>query len=140
MNQSVSIGDRLAEERKRKGLNQSAFAAIGGVSVKTQVLYEKAERVPDANYLAAIAGAGFDVLYVLLGAPSAAISIEESAVLAGFRKLDERGRAGVLALIGGMQPSASADVQIKGDVSQVVHGGMTVTTPMNFTINKKGRK
>ncbi|MCY1210822.1 hypothetical protein D9M68_573480 [compost metagenome] len=141
MNQSVSIGDRLAEERKRKGLNQAAFAAIGGVSVKTQVLYEKAERVPDANYLAAIAGAGFDVPYILTGdATAAGLSSDEVALVKGYRTLDDRGRAGVLALIGGMQPAASTDVQIKGDVSQVVHGGMTVTTPMNFNINKKSRK
>lgn len=142
MNHSVSIGQRLAEVRKQKGLNQAAFAAIGGVSVKTQVLYEKSERVPDANYLAAVAVAGVDVGYVLTGTPSmGGLSIEEAAVVAGFRSLDQRGRAGVLALIGGMQPAESAaDVKIKGDVSQVVHGGMTVTTPMNFTINKKARK
>ncbi|WP_029046563.1 helix-turn-helix domain-containing protein [Cupriavidus sp. amp6] len=139
MNQSVSIGDRLAEERKRKGLNQAAFATIGGVSVKTQVLYEKAERVPDANYLAAIAGAGFDVPYILTGnATSAGLSNEEVALVKGYRTLDDRGRAGVLALIGGMQSPAA--VQIEGEVSQVVHGGMTVTAPMNFTINKKSRK
>lgn len=122
-------------------MNQAAFAAVGGVSVKTQVLYEKAERVPDANYLAAIAAAGFDVPYILTGHASAAgLSEEEAALVAGYRALDARGRAGVRGLIGGMQPVPSPDVQIKGDVSQVVHGGMTVTTPMNFTINKKSRK
>lgn len=142
MNHSVSIGQRLAEVRKHKGLNQAAFAAIGGVSVKTQVLYEKSERVPDANYLAAVAVAGFDVGYVLTGTPSmGALSVEEAAVVAGFRTLDHRGRAGVLALIGGMTPSdAAAGVKIKGDVSQVVHGDMKVTAPMNFTIRKKGRE
>lgn len=139
MNQLVSIGSRLAEERKRKGLNQSAFAEIGGVSVKTQVLYEKAERVPDANYLAAIAEAGFDVLYILTGAPNAsAVAGEEAAVLAGYRKLDARGRAGVLALIGGMQKQPAADVHVKGDVGQYVVGD--VTAPFTIDMGKKSRK
>ncbi|WP_043345704.1 helix-turn-helix domain-containing protein [Cupriavidus basilensis] len=137
MNQSVTIGGRLAEERKRKGLNQAAFAAIGGVSVKTQVLYEKAERVPDANYLAAIAGAGVDVLYVLTGASSsAALAAEEAAVLAGYRLLDARGRAGVLALIGGMQPdNGNAIVRVKGNVGQYVEGN--VTAPFTIDMSKK---
>lgn len=137
MNQAVSIGGRLAEERKRKGCNQAAFAAIGGVSVKTQVLYEKAERVPDANYLAAIAGAGVDVLYVLTGVPSSAsLAAEEAAILAGYRLLDARGRAGVLALIGGMQPDeGSGSVRVKGKVGQYVEGN--VTAPFTIEMGKR---
>ena len=67
MERSVNFGERLADERRRQGLNQTDFAALGGVTVKTQVLYEKSERVPDANYLAAVARHGVDVLYVLTG-------------------------------------------------------------------------
>ncbi|UBM11715.1 helix-turn-helix domain-containing protein [Cupriavidus metallidurans] len=139
MNQSVSIGERLAEERKRKGLNQAAFAAIGGVSVKTQVLYEKAERVPDANYLAAIASAGFDVLYVITGAAGAAgLSAEEAAVMAGFRSLDARGRAGVLALISGMQAQPSGQtVKVKGSVGQYVDGDVTAPFTIDMRKTKK---
>lgn len=143
MNQSVSIGDRLAEERKRKGLNQAAFAAIGGISVKTQVLYEKAERVPDANYLAAIAGAGFDVLYVLTGAPSStALSVEESAVVAGYRALDQRGRAGVHALISGMQPppaQSRTGMVFHGQVGEVknIEGDYHQNEPVTISVGGK---
>lgn len=138
MNQSVSIGDRLAEERKRKGLNQAAFAAIGGVSVKTQVLYEKTERVPDANYLAAIAGAGFDVLYVLTGEPSAAsLTVEEAAVLTGYRSLDTKGRAGVLALLSGMQDKPTTSVRVKGKVGQYVEGNVTAPFTIDMRKTKK---
>lgn len=125
MERSVNFGERLADERRRQGLNQTDFAALGGVTVKTQVLYEKSERVPDANYLAAVARHGVDVLYVLTGqhVPSL-LSAEEGVVLAGYRELDARGRAGVLALIGGLSASA-ADVQpVKaGKRSQVIVGG-----------------
>lgn len=145
MNQLVSIGDRLAEERKRRGLNQAAFAAIGGVSVKTQVLYEKAERVPDANYLAAIAGAGFDALYVLTGASSAAaMSAEESAMLAGYRALDARGRAGVLALIGGMQPVAETkhrtEMVFKGAVGNVNQGDYHQNEALTLNVGSKPKR
>ncbi|MFV9534148.1 helix-turn-helix domain-containing protein [Pseudomonas aeruginosa] len=62
-----TIGERLREERERKGMNQSSFAEVGGVQKRAQINYEKDERHPDAAYLAAIAAAGVDVLYVLTG-------------------------------------------------------------------------
>ena len=64
---NVTIGDRLQAERNRLGLNQTEFAALGGVSKASQVNYEKGERSPDANYLSGLADAGVDVLYVLTG-------------------------------------------------------------------------
>ena len=62
-----SIGERLREERKRLGLSQDALCQIGGVQRRAQVNYEADERQPDAAYLAAVAAAGVDVLYVLTG-------------------------------------------------------------------------
>lgn len=67
MNQSVSFGERLREERVKLGLNQSAFGTLAGVTKKTQMLYESGERAPDALYLTAIEEAGADVLYILSG-------------------------------------------------------------------------
>ena len=61
------FGDRLREERVKLGLNQVEFGELGGVTKKTQILYEKNERSPDGNYLAAIAEKGADVLYILTG-------------------------------------------------------------------------
>lgn len=63
----VSLGARLREEREARGLSQEAFGAIGGVTKKSQINYEKNERSPDATYLTAIAAAGADVLYILTG-------------------------------------------------------------------------
>lgn len=63
----VSFGGRLREERTRLGLNQTEFAALAGVTKKTQGLYEAGDRAPDALYLAAIAEAGVDTTYVLTG-------------------------------------------------------------------------
>lgn len=66
----MNIGDRLREERKRLGLNQDEFGVIAGVSKTAQFNYEKGDRSPDAAYLAAIAAAGVDVMYIITGARS----------------------------------------------------------------------
>jgi len=89
MSNFLPIGERLKEERERLGKNQTAFAALGGAGRKTQFNYESGERVPDGAYLAAIAAAGADVLYILTGSRSApaapAISREEAAFLDNYR-------------------------------------------------------
>jgi len=54
-------------ERERLGLSQEALGEIGGVKKLAQINYEKGKRHPDSEYLAAIAAAGIDVLYVLTG-------------------------------------------------------------------------
>ncbi|AHL34748.1 Cro/Cl family transcriptional regulator [Pseudomonas brassicacearum] len=70
----VSFCERLRSERTRLGLNQTDFAALAGVTKKTQMLYEADERVPDANYLAAIAEAGADTYFIITGQKIAATS------------------------------------------------------------------
>lgn len=62
------ITDRLKEERVRLGLTQQALATAGGVLVNAQGNYERGARVPNANYLANVAKAGVDVIYVITGA------------------------------------------------------------------------
>lgn len=149
-NQMVSIGDRLREERKRTSLSQRAFAERGGVTEKTQVLYEKGERVPDAAYLEQVAAAGIDVLYVLTGQRNASeLSADEEVLLAGYRSLDAKGRAGVLGLIGGMTqqvPAASKATKTKA-VHQNFEGVKIgnhvvgdVTAPFTINMGGAGRK
>lgn len=59
------IGSRLRQERKRLGLSQREMGQLGGVAANAQGRYESGERVPKADYLAAVASIGVDVLYVL---------------------------------------------------------------------------
>jgi transcriptional regulator with XRE-family HTH domain len=61
----VSVGKRLAEERKRIGLSQSAFAEHVGVSFSSQRRYEDGRSSPDTAYLDAIRRVGVDVSYVI---------------------------------------------------------------------------
>lgn len=66
----MSVGKRLAEERKRIGLSQSDFAERVGVSFSSQRRYENGRSSPDTAYLEAIGKAGVDVNYVVFGIAS----------------------------------------------------------------------
>lgn len=113
----MQIHVRLAEERDRLGLNQAELAKQGGVALRTYCNYESGKSEPGASFFAQAAAQGLDVQYVITGCRSeAALAPEEEFILAGYRKLDARGRAGVLALIGSMQEQSAADVCVKGDV------------------------
>lgn len=83
----ISIGTRLRSERERLGMNQTEFSAVAKVVRRTQSSYETDERSPDAAYLAAIAEAGADVLYILTGRPA---PVPEDAIAAA---LSDRARA-----------------------------------------------
>lgn len=63
----ITLGDRLREERNKKGLTQADFAALAGVTKRSQSLYEGNERTPKADYLAALDDVGVDTHYVLTG-------------------------------------------------------------------------
>lgn len=134
-----TFGARLKEERKRTGLNQTDFAAAGGVQKGAQVSYEQDERLPGAEYLILLRTIGVDVLYVLTGEITAAnLSKDEFDLVEGFRGLDIRGKTGVLSLISGIQPEASKNKNVfKGSVGQIVEGNNTAPVTFNFGLKKK---
>jgi transcriptional regulator with XRE-family HTH domain len=63
----MTVGARLAEERKRLGFSQGDFAQKAGVSISTQKRYEIDEREGGTGYLEGIRKLGVDVTYVLTG-------------------------------------------------------------------------
>lgn len=91
-----SIGSRLREERERLGFSQEAFAALADASRPTQFNYESGKRSPDSAYLAAIAAAGADVLYILTGTRSApvapSLSPRQRALLNHYDHCTEEGK------------------------------------------------
>ena len=90
---------RLRQERKRLGLSQEKFSALGGVTRDTQMNYENGSRKPDSSYLTAIALAGVDVLFLLTGETAdMPLTAEESELLASFRSLDLRGKVNLLGM------------------------------------------
>ncbi len=117
----MNIGERLREERERLGLSQPAFGEIGGVQKLAQSNYEQGKRAPDADYLAAIAGAGVDVRYVITGerdyAAPTALTAEEQTMLDYFRQASPAVRRAALgALIGA--PAEAAGTSVKATVKK----------------------
>ena len=115
----MNISDRLRDERERLGLNQVEFGSIGGVKKLAQINYEKGERHPDSAYLAAIAAAGADVLYILTGQraggasappPPRAVSEGDRILLDNFHAAPAQVQAGVKTALGAF---ASAGAGVK---------------------------
>jgi transcriptional regulator with XRE-family HTH domain len=102
----VSVGDRLREERTLLGLNQDAFAQLGGITRNTQGSYEKGERNPDSVYLSAVAKAGVDVLYVLTGGrllrAVEGLDEGEERLIQQFRTLSEYDQKAVHRIVSAM--------------------------------------
>ena len=71
------IGSRLRQERKRLGLSQREIGQLGGVAANAQGKYESGERVPKADYLAALASIGVDILYVLTGRRPTSVAMDD---------------------------------------------------------------
>ena len=63
----VGQGVRLRQERKRLGLNQKDFGALGGVARLAQLQYEHGDRSPTAIYLEAIHRSKCDIYYIVTG-------------------------------------------------------------------------
>ena len=110
----MGIGARLAEERARLGRSQAEFAALAGLSDRAQRLYEKGERHPDTAYLAAIAAAGADVLYVVTGERSAPVGPQallpegDRILLDNFHAAPPEVRAGIKTTLGVFAPGGAA--------------------------------
>ncbi|WP_341519811.1 helix-turn-helix transcriptional regulator [Pseudomonas sp. G.S.17] len=86
-----SLHVRLRNERIRIGMPQYSFAAIGGVKPNAQVKYESGRRLPRGDYLAAIAGTGIDLLFILTGKRSVGLSQlvgHERTFIASYRNID----------------------------------------------------
>ena len=137
------LGGRLAEERMKIGHTQRSLADLFEKSSRTQIKYESGDTAPDAGYLHGLHLLGMDVFYILTGEMSPApITAEEKIVLNAYRKLDERGRAGVLGMLGGMSaPLTSSPAKRKqkvvfhGDIGQQVTGD--ITAPMTINVGRK---
>lgn len=96
----MNTGKRLRAERERLGMSQTDFGEVGGVRKLAQIKYEKGERIPDAEYLARVAGAGADVLYILTGQragdqPAPALSRREAALLDNYRHSSDEARSAI---------------------------------------------
>lgn len=89
----MRIAERLAEERLRLGKTQKEMAAVGQVGDRSYWHYEKGERSPDSEFLANIAAAGADVLYILTGQRTGGtLAPDEAALLDNYRHAQPDGK------------------------------------------------
>ena len=130
------------------GLTQEAFAAIGGVKKLAQINYEQGKTLPDAGYMVALAAIGVDLSYVMLGVPASnALTDDENELLAGYRRLDLRGKARVLGVVEGIgepvatPPSRTVErntqMVFHGKVGQQIHGDIKAPQTINVGRKKK---
>lgn len=140
----VSIGLRLREERERLRQSQSeladvaAAAGVRGSTRQSQSIYEKGERAPDAGYLAAVAGAGVDVRYVLTGSRDyevpEGLKPEEQLLLDYYRAASREVRNAAMGALMGAQPGAPRQV-FHGKVGTAVAGNLKT---LNLNKRPKG--
>ena len=121
----MNIGERLREERERLDFSQSALADIAGVKRNAQGNYERGERLPDVAYLAAAAGVGVDIKYVVTGVRDMVdMTALEQAMLTAFRNASPeiQGAALNVLLSGRGDRTGQAFVQNYGEVGGVFQG------------------
>jgi transcriptional regulator with XRE-family HTH domain len=122
--QKIVIGERLREERERLGMNQTQFAALGEVSKRAQITYEKGESTPDAAYLNAMAKVGADVQYIVTGVRSvAALMKDETELLEHYRAASIDVKA---AAIGALTAGATSKKSARKEQAQKFEGSMQV--------------
>lgn len=103
----MSFGARLAEERKRLGLKQAEFADLVGTDVPKQSLYENDRRDLRAEYLARLADAEVDVVYILTGQRSEGswLAPEASELVSHYLALSPEVRRSLLDFVKTLSPS-----------------------------------
>lgn len=110
---------RLKEERKRLKLTQPELSKIGGVTKKSQVVYESGKGAyPTAEYLEKIAAAGVDVQYLLTGIRSEmALTPEIRTLIQFYMDATPAIRKAALAvLVSGGTGSGGQNVMVNGNV------------------------
>ncbi len=119
----IEIATRLREARTALGLTIEDFGALGGVTKQAQINYEKGLRSPDTKYLTALASAGVDIPYVLLGDKKLAVQVgvEELAVLDKYRHSKTDTQEAVKRLL-------SAEPLLKRALVTVINGMNTQPT------------
>lgn len=123
----MTFGERLRAERKRLKMNQTQLAALADTTKASQINYEKDVNSPSAAYLAAIAAAGIDVMYILTEQRGELpLTPEERQLLALFRGASLPAKAAAVAALaaGNTYEGMSGNVTVQGNVN----GGVVAHT------------
>ncbi|MFJ2987728.1 helix-turn-helix domain-containing protein [Collimonas sp. NPDC087041] len=152
MDNKLTFGERMREERSRLGLTQQEAANLLGVGREMWSRYERGVALPGGEALMALADAGGDVQYVLTGQRSnVSLSPDERELLSGYRKLDIRGKANMLGMLDVVSTAPAekptsvsrhniGNVQFHGKVGKITHGDQHVTGDQVINVGGDGKK
>lgn len=95
----VEVGARLRQERERRGMNQTDFAALANTKRGSQLEYENGKRPFDAVYLLKLIANGVDSHFVLTGQRSVvALDPDQARIFSLLGDLDADDRSALLHL------------------------------------------
>lgn len=124
-----NIHHRLREELDRLGFSLAAAARKAGESGSQRIkdVVSGKQRCP-VDLLARLLPLGVDIQYVMIGQRSAATALapDESAMVEGYRKLDGRGKAGLLAYLAGANAPDAVRATFNGPVGTAINGDMHI--------------
>jgi transcriptional regulator with XRE-family HTH domain len=144
----LEIGNRLAQERDARGLNQEQLAGIVGKSRRSVAAWESGASMPDADALAAADLVGIDVLYVVTGRRGGVpLTAKEQLLVQITRGMPEPAidavlhTAQVMGTYAVPKPSgrAGANMTFNADVAQAV-GGDVHASNVRFSVAAKPAK
>lgn len=121
----MTFSNRLREERARLKLNQTDFAAAGGVTKKSQVAYENDAEPAFVRYLEEIARIGVDIGYLFTGQRSRELVLtpEQRALIAQWEVAAPALRAAAMAVLVSGQATTVKNVHIGRDNNGSVNVG-----------------
>lgn len=92
--------NRLRFVREQKKMTQAEFAALANLGISAQTNYERGLRVPDLNYIEALAKYGVDIGYLLTGIPTdmSALSNDEKELLQNYRMVSSLEKQAILTV------------------------------------------
>lgn len=127
----MDIGERLKRERERLGYTIPALAEVAGAGKNTFIDWQNNRSSPPAEKLAALAKAGVDVQFVLIGVRSLSpLGMQDdqaermNALIDDFQALPEEDQEKVIAWVGGLRNAALN----RGTASYVRHRRSTHET------------
>lgn len=97
----MAVSDRIKEEHVRLGATLEGMGELAGVGKTTVINWEKGNSAPNAEHLAALSEAGFDVLYIVTGVRGVGaawhLAADEAALVDNYRHSPPEARAALRA-------------------------------------------
>lgn len=123
-------------------MNQTAFAALGGVTKETQLKYENGSRRPDSAYLEAIAARGVDVLYVITGQHDTSnLTADEADLVRRYRDAPDPVRAAALAALAAGTALGKSQQDFTGaNIGLHVTGDVTAPFTIDMGLSRARKK